>query len=210
MSARAHATRKRVTWTAWRARRDGAPAVRHGGRRALPRPSAARGPRALALRALAAALALTLLPVAPSSAQGGLPTREVVIGSERFRLEVAADPAAMYRGLGGRRTIPRNGGMLFVHPAPRPLAMVMRDCPIPIDVAFLDAEGRVLNVHTMPPEPPRRPGEDAIAYEARLPSYPSAGPAQYAIELAGGRFAELGVKPGDRIDVAPAASAPHD
>jgi len=149
--------------------------------------------------ALAAALALGLLAAGSARAQGGLPTREVVIGGERFRLEVAADPEAMYRGLGGRRTIPRNGGMLFVHPAPRPLAMVMRDCPIPIDVAFLDAEGRILNVHTMPPEPPRRSDEDAIAYEARLPSYASAGPAQYAIELAGGRFAELGVKPGDRI-----------
>ena len=151
--------------------------------------------------ALAALLLAAALAPAAAPAQGGLPTREVVIGGERFRLEVAADPQAQYRGLGGRSAIPRNGGMLFVHASPRPLAFVMRDCPILIDVAFLDADGRVLNVHTMKPEPPRRPGESADAYEARLPAYPSTAPAQYAVELAGGRFAELGVGPGDRIDL---------
>jgi hypothetical protein len=154
-----------------------------------------------ALLALLTLFALVALAAAPVRAQGGLPTREVTIGGERFLLEVADQPGTRYRGLGGRTVIPRNGGMLFVHAAPSPLAFVMRDCPIPIDVAFLDAEGRVLNLHTMPPEPPRRDGESAAAYEARLPSYPSAGPAQYAIELAGGRFAELGVGKGDRIDV---------
>ena len=161
------------------------------------RPSCAFPSRALP--ALPALFAFLALAAAPAFAQGGLPTREVTIGGERFLLEVAADPAAMYRGLGGRTVIPRNGGMLFVHAGERPLAFVMRDCPIPIDVAYLDAEGRILNVHTMQPEPPRRPGESVAAYEARLPSYASAGPAQYAIELAGGRFAELGVGKGARI-----------
>ena len=157
--------------------------------------------RSCALLALLTLLALVALAAAPVRAQGGLPTREVTIGGERFLLEVADEPGTQYRGLGGCTVIPRNGGMLFVHAAPRPLAFVMRDCPIPIDVAFLDAEGRVLNVHTMQPEPPRREGESVAAYEARLRSHPSAGAAQYAIELAGGRFAELGVGKGDRIDV---------
>lgn len=159
--------------------------------------------RATRLAALGLALALAAPAATPARAQGGLPIREVAIGGERFRLEVAAGPATQFRGLGGRTVIPRNGGMLFVHAAPRPLAFVMRDCPIPIDVAFLDAEGRVLTVHTMKPEPPRRADEDASAYESRLPSYPSAAPAQYAIELAGGRFAELGVRIGDRIPLPP-------
>jgi uncharacterized membrane protein (UPF0127 family) len=164
--------------------------------------------RARVARALAAAaLATSLLAPAPARAQGGLPTREVVVGGERFRLEVAADPQTMFVGLGGRTAIPRNGGMLFVYDAARPLAFVMRDCPIPLDVAFLDARGRVLNVHTMKPEPPRRDGESVAAYEARLPAYESEGPAQYAIELAGGRFAELGIEAGERIELAPVAPA---
>jgi uncharacterized membrane protein (UPF0127 family) len=77
--------------------------------------------------------------------------------------------------------------------------MVMRDCPAPIDVAFLDAQGRVVALHSMPAEPPRRPDESPFDYERRLPAYPSRAPAQFAIELAGGRLAQLGVGVGAQL-----------
>ncbi len=123
----------------------------------------------------------------------------LAIGGETFTLELALDPATRQLGLGGRASLPRNGGMLFVFRAPRPLSMVMRDCPIAIDVAFLDADGRVVAVHSMPSQPPRRPAESPMEYESRLPEYPSGAPAQFAIELAGGRLAQLGVTPGSRL-----------
>ena len=37
--------------------------------------------------------------------------------------------------------------------------MVMRDCRVAIDVAFLDGAGRVVAIHEMPVEPPRLPRE---------------------------------------------------
>jgi uncharacterized membrane protein (UPF0127 family) len=77
----------------------------------------------------------------------------------------------------------------------------MRDCPIPIDVAFLDASGRVISLHEMPPEPARRPDESQLAYESRLEQYPSGLPALFAIETAGGRLRQLGVKGGDVIEI---------
>jgi uncharacterized membrane protein (UPF0127 family) len=77
--------------------------------------------------------------------------------------------------------------------------MVMRRCPVPIDVAFLDAEGRVVAIHAMAPEPPRAPGASAAVYEAPLPTYVSAVPAQFAVETAGGRLGELGLAVGDRL-----------
>ncbi len=123
----------------------------------------------------------------------------LAIGGETFTLELALDPATRQLGLGGRASVPHNGGMLFAFRTPRPLAMVMRDCPIPIDVAFLDAQGVVVAVHAMPPEPPRGPGESAYAYERRLPDYPSGAPAQFAIELAGGRLAQLGIGVGAQL-----------
>lgn len=125
----------------------------------------------------------------------------VALGGETFTLELALDPATRQRGLSGRGEIPRNAGMLFVLPTPRPFAMVMRDCPAPIDVAFVDADGRVVAVHEMAAEPPRAPGESALAYESRLPLYPSGGPVQFAIEVAGGRLAALGVAPGARVSL---------
>ena len=137
-----------------------------------------------------------------------LPTTEVEIGGERFRLEVAREPAAQFRGLGGRTHLDPHGGMLFVFPFPRTTAFVMRDCPIPIDVAFLDPTGRVIAVHEMTPEPPRGADESETTYEARLTQYPSGLPAMFAIETAGGRLRQLGVKGGDLIDLDAAALRP--
>jgi uncharacterized membrane protein (UPF0127 family) len=110
----------------------------------------------------------------------------LALGGETFALELALDPATRQRGLGGRPRLAPGAGMLFV---------------------FLDAQGRVVALHTMPPEPPRRPGESASDYERRLPMYPSGEPAQFAIEVAGGRLAQLGIGVGSRIAFDAAALA---
>jgi uncharacterized membrane protein (UPF0127 family) len=134
--------------------------------------------------------------VAPS----GLPTAPVTIKGERFVMELALTDAARIRGLSGRASIDPEGGMLFVFPTSQRREFVMRDCPAPIDIAFLDASGRVVAVHQMTPEPPQAPDESAMQYEIRLKRYPSRFPAQFAVETAGGRLAELGVKEGDLIE----------
>ncbi len=77
--------------------------------------------------------------------------------------------------------------------------MVMRRCPIPLDVAFLDAAGRVVAIRSMTVEPPRARGESVASYERRLPIYRSGDPAQFAVETAGGRLMELGLAVGDRL-----------
>lgn len=121
------------------------------------------------------------------------------LGGETFTLELALDPVARHRGLSGRDEIPRRGGMLFVLPRSQPFAMVMRDCPAPIDVAFLDSEGVVVAIHEMRPEPPRRPDETPFQYESRLRVYPSPRPVRFAIEVGGGRLHEVGLAVGDRV-----------
>jgi uncharacterized membrane protein (UPF0127 family) len=149
--------------------------------------------------ALLASLALACREPARDAPAASAETLFLAIGGETFALELALDPATRQRGLGGRDRLPRGGGMLFAFPSPRPLAMVMRDCPMPIDVAFLDPSGRVVALHSMAPEPPRRADETAWQYEQRLPAYPSGAPAQFALEVAGGRLAQLGVRVGSRL-----------
>jgi uncharacterized membrane protein (UPF0127 family) len=122
-----------------------------------------------------------------------------LIGGAPFDLELALDPASRYRGLSGRTSIPANAGMLFVFPDARPLRFVRRDCFVPIDVAFLDDRGRIVAIHEMPIEPPRGPDESAGENERRLPSWSSAISARFAIELAGGRLASLGVHAGQHL-----------
>jgi uncharacterized membrane protein (UPF0127 family) len=123
----------------------------------------------------------------------------VEIVGEPFELELALDTATRHQGLSGRLAIEPNGGMLFVSTVERPQAMVMRDCPIPIDVAFLDFSGEVVAIHEMRPELPHRPSESQREYESRLRVYGSGVPAGFAIETAGGRLGEVGLQVGDRV-----------
>jgi uncharacterized membrane protein (UPF0127 family) len=126
-------------------------------------------------------------------------TRWVEIAGEPFELELALDAATRYQGLSGRGAIEPNGGMLFANTTEGPQAMVMRDCAISIDVAFLDFSGEVVAIHEMRPELPRRPAESQSEYESRLTVYRSGAPAGFAIETAGGRLDEIGLRVGDRV-----------
>jgi len=138
-------------------------------------------------------------PESPSPAARAPERVNVALAGRVFDLDFALTPAQQQRGLGGRTSIDPFGGMLFAYPQPRPLMMVMRDCPVAIDVAFLDARGRVLDVYAMRPEPPRAAGESRAGYEARLRRYGGRVSAQFAVEVQGGRLADLGVGIGDTL-----------
>jgi uncharacterized membrane protein (UPF0127 family) len=140
---------------------------------------------------------------------------KVTISGKTFNLEVAAEDQTRFHGLSDRTKIDPDGGMLFVFKDPKELEFVMRDCPIPIDIIFVDGTGRVTAAHKMTPEPPRAEAEKALSptfnnapkwtwtnakYESRLKKYPSKFAAQYVIELAGNTLDTLNVKPADKIE----------
>lgn len=159
----------------------------------------ARCPAALALiLLLAVACGDAGSPPAPAAPRAP-DTAWVEIGDQLFELEPALDPVSRYRGLSGRRSIAPDGGMLFVFPRSQPLRFVMRHCPVPIDVAFLDESGRIVALHEMVPEAPQRPDESPAQYDARLRGYGSGVPARFAVETAGGRLAQVGAKVGDTL-----------
>ena len=139
---------------------------------------------------------------------------KVTIGGKDFKLEPALDERTRFKGLSGRDSIDADGGMLFVFTHPRNLYFVMRDCPIPIDIIFLDATGRVTSMHKMVPEEERSADEKKLSppydgappeewsnqkYEDRLRRYPSKYDAQFVIELRGNTLDSLKIKEGDQI-----------
>jgi uncharacterized membrane protein (UPF0127 family) len=164
---------------------------------------------ALLMVAAASAVILTQTSIPGCDEEASRDVAEVRIGGERLHLEIAADERTRMKGLSGRTHIERDGGMLFVFPAPGQLSFVMRDCLVDIDILFLDGAGRVVSMHEMKAEAPRGPGEGSpgdlanAAYDRRLRKYPSRFRAQFAIEIRGGRLRELGVQEGDlvRMDV---------
>lgn len=136
----------------------------------------------------------------------------VKIGDRTFDLELAVDEETRTRGLGGRASLPENGGMLFVFRRAERRQFIMRDCLIDIDIVFLDANARITAMHHMPAEPPRGPDEGNVGdwdpskaanrrYESRLERYSSRGDTQFVIEIAGGTLESLGLRVGQKIEL---------
>lgn len=138
-------------------------------------------------------------PAAPNAEARAPEMAAVTIAGQKFSLEAAIDDPVRIKGLGGRTEIAPRGGMLFVFPYSLELSFVMRDCVIPIDIAFLDSAGRVVAKHTMQPEPPRAENESPQDYENRLKKYSSRFAAQFAVEVKAGTLDALGVKEGDLL-----------
>lgn len=159
----------------------------------------------MALRIVAAALTnlMLLIALCGCSPAGGTDdgTVTVDIAGESFTLDVAVDEASRLRGLGGRESVPPDGGMIFIFPEPALLTFHMKDCLVDIDIIFIDAHGRVTALHEMTAQPLQRPDESDAAYTARLRKYSSGARAQYAIELAAGTIDRLRVRVQDRIDL---------
>ncbi len=131
--------------------------------------------------------------------EGGI--ERVQLGGRTFDLELSMTPASRTLGLGGRESVPEDGGMLFVFPDADFRSFWMYGCLTAIDIAFVDPIGYVTAIHTMPAEPPRGENESEFAYRDRLPGYPSRYRAQFAVELSPGMFESLGIKEGDRLTI---------
>lgn len=125
-----------------------------------------------------------------AAALAQLPTVELNAGMYLIRAEVAADFATRARGLMHREALASNAGMLFVFETAGPQCMWMKNTRIPLSVAFLDAQGEIINIADMAPH-----SEEAHC---------AARPALYALEVNRGWFAARGIKPGMRLGGIPA------
>ena len=107
-------------------------------------------------------------------------------GSVEVEVEVADDMDEMQKGLMGRTALAEEAGMLFVYLEERELSFWMKDTLIPLSIAYMDAEGRIVDI------------QDMKALDDRPPHYASAELARYALEVNEGFFDERGVEVGDR------------
>ncbi len=123
---------------------------------------------------------------------GPMAAAEVVIKGQVFRVDVADTPSRMARGLGGRRSLAPDAGMLFVYSNKGRHTFWMRGMFIPIDIIWLDNR-RVVHIerHVPPPEAGTPPTE--------LATYAPAAPANFVLEIAAGRADALGLKVGDLV-----------
>ena len=105
------------------------------------------------------------------------------VGGESLRLVIADEEDERYQGLRERETIGSYDGMLFAYDEPGTRSFTMSTVPVPLDIAFYDGDGQVVNRFRMRPCPS---GNDC-------PSYPSEAAFVYALETLAGELPEGGL-----------------
>ncbi|MCV2864688.1 DUF192 domain-containing protein [Defluviimonas sp. WL0075] len=107
-------------------------------------------------------------------------------GSARFRVEIADSPEERARGLMYRESMSSGAGMLFVFDRPREVGFWMKNTLIPLDMLFVEPDGRVAKVH-----------ENAIPHDETL--IPGGANIAYVLEINGGLARRLGISEGAEL-----------
>jgi len=115
----------------------------------------------------------------------GTPTERISIAAagKTLTVEVARTETQRERGLMERTNLGPRDGMIFVFDRDDHLTFWMKNTPTALSIAFLSAEGKVLQIEDM------EPFSQSIVRSRRA--------ARYALEVRKGAFAELGIMEGD-------------
>ncbi|MBI4936804.1 MAG: DUF192 domain-containing protein [Nitrosomonadales bacterium] len=112
-------------------------------------------------------------------------TVSLKIGKQTVHAEIANTPQSRERGLMQRDRLCGNCGMLFVFEQAGRYAFWMKNTPLPLSIAFIAADGSILNTAEMQPNTSNPHGAQ--------------GNALYALEMNRNWFASNGIKPGDKV-----------
>lgn len=87
----------------------------------------------------------------PKQAQPKLPTIKVWVGAEELVTEMALTGVQQMTGMMWRTNMAEKEAMIFVHPQPRQAGYWMKNCFVPLSIAYLDTAGVILEIHNMQP-----------------------------------------------------------
>lgn len=137
--------------------------------------------------ALLAAVGLGAQPVGAGQVRAaeGL----VILGTDTVRVEVASTPSQREQGLKQRSEVPDGTGMLFVFQSEAARSFWMQDTYQALDIAFIDAQFRIVDIQQM------EAGSTAL--------HTSKAPAMFALEVRRGWLGERGVRVGDVVQFVP-------
>jgi uncharacterized membrane protein (UPF0127 family) len=115
--------------------------------------------------------------------QSGLPRIKLFLGAKELNTELALTTEAIQKGMMWRTNVPETDAMLFVFGRPHQTAFWMKNVPMDIDVAYLDPEGAILEIHKLN-------RQDTNPVPAKVSNV------QFALETAVGWFQRNGIGPG--------------
>lgn len=140
--------------------------------------------------ALITIICLFVVSTSVTQAQATFPKGELSVKTAEniydFDIELALDDSHRQYGLMFRTELPEMNGMLFVYDRRQELSMWMKNTLIPLDILFIDDEGKIMNI--------------AKNCQPRsLSLIRSEGRAKAVLELNGGLTDKLGIMVGDEI-----------
>ncbi len=103
-----------------------------------------------------------------------------------FEIYLAVEPAQRSRGLMFVTSMPAAAGMLFIYPPNSRVSMWMKNTVISLDIVFLDATGKIINI-----------AKETEPFS--LKSVSAEAPAGFALELNAGAAERLGLGAGQQI-----------
>ena len=109
--------------------------------------------------------------------------------SAKVTVELATKPDQRQQGLMFRQEMDEDAGMLFIFPEDNATGFWMKNTYIPLDIAYISAEGRVLEIKAAKPL-----DETLLA---------PAGPYRYTLEVNAGWFLRHNLGPGATIHLPP-------
>jgi uncharacterized protein len=127
-------------------------------------------------------LFLLWMPIAHSQ---NLPRIPLYIRDKEIKVEVAQTPEERSYGLMGRKHLGKDEGMFFVFETEDYHAFWMKDTLLPLSIAFLGKDGRIVWMTDMKP----------LTLDSHVPPQP----VLYALEMNKGWFSSHGVKVGDLV-----------
>ncbi len=107
-------------------------------------------------------------------------------GVHVFTVELAVTDEERSRGLMFRKELAEGKGMLFDFKSDQDVAMWMQNTFIPLDMIFIQSDGRILRI-----------AENTEPLSERI--IPSGGPVRAVLEVIAGTAKKLGIAPGDRV-----------
>lgn len=134
-------------------------------------------------------LALAAMLLTINAYSQDFPVTSLSIGVHLIKAEVATSDDQRARGLMFRQQLAPNEGMVFRFPEPRKVCMWMKNTLLPLSVAFIGADGKIINIEDMKPQ--------------TLDAHCGKKPARYALEMSQGWFRERNIQPGTAVSGLP-------
>jgi uncharacterized membrane protein (UPF0127 family) len=120
----------------------------------------------------------------------GFRTIQIQIANETLDVELAETPQQIAKGLRFRETLAEDAGMLFIFPKPQRLSFWMKDASIPLSIAYIQPDGKIVQIRAMQPHD-----------ETPVPSLSNA--VTYALLVNQGWFERHGISAGTIIEDLP-------